>query len=136
MMTTRTENAFAAVEQLTEMISMSYVAAFAPGDEDFGVFSNMTRPSFGRDPVNTTLIEELQKLARGYEGNPEDRGNACEARDALLALRNAAAALIGDIVRDLDALKIGLTPGEARRALNEYANDYQPLLNDQPIEEG
>jgi hypothetical protein len=136
MMTTRTENALAAVEQLTEMIRMSYVAAFAPGDGDFGVFSNVTRLSFGCDPVNTTVIETLQKLTRAYEGNPEDRGKACEARDALLALRNAAAALIGDIERDLDALTIGLTAGEARRALNEYANDYQPLLNDQPIEKG
>ena len=54
----------------------------------------------------------------------------------LLALRNAAAALIGDIERDLDALTIGLTAGEARRALNEYANGYQPLLNDPPIEKG
>jgi hypothetical protein len=127
MMAARTENALAAVEQLTEMIRLSHVAAFAPDDGDFGVFSNVTRLSFGRDPVNTTVIEELQKLTRAYEGNPEDRGNACEARDALLALRNAAAALIGDIERDRAALTIGLTAKEARQALNEYA-DWEKLI--------
>jgi hypothetical protein len=125
MMTTRTENALAAVNQLTELIHVAYIVAFAPDDSDSGVFSNATRLSFGRDPAYTTIIEELQKFTRAYEGNPEDRGNACEARDALLALRNAAASLIGDIEQDLDALTIGLTPGEAQHALNEYA-DYQP----------
>ena len=126
-MTTRTENALTAAEQLTEMICLSYVAAFAPGDGDLGVFSNVARGNFGRDPATTTVIEELQKLTRAYEGNSEDRGNACEARDALLALRNAAAALIGDIELDLDALTVGLTAAEARQARNEYASDYQPL---------
>ena len=122
---TRTEKAFAAVEQLTEMIRMSCNAAFDFDDGDYGVFSNITRLSFGRASADTTVIEELQKLTRAYEGSPEDRGTAYEARDALLALRNAAAALIGDIEQDLDALTIGLTAKEARRALNEYANNLK-----------
>jgi hypothetical protein len=121
MMTTRTENVFAAVEQLIEMIRFSHAVAFEPGDGDFGVFSNITRLSFDYDSANgTTVIEELQKLTRAYEGDPEDRGNACEARDALLALRNAAVALIGDIERDQNALTIGLTAREARQALNDF----------------
>jgi hypothetical protein len=97
-MAIKTENVFAAVELLTEMIRLS-------------------------------PVEELQELTHAHDDSPEDRGNAYEARDALLALRNAAAALVGYIEYDLDALTIGLTAGEARRALNEYAYDY-----DQPIE--
>ena len=84
-MTTGTENAFVAVEQLIEMIMrLSHVAAFAPGDGDFGVFTTAIRLSFDCD---TTVIEKLQKLTRAHEGDdPEERGTACEARDALLAL--------------------------------------------------
>jgi len=63
-MTTRTEKALAAVEQLTEMIRLSYVAAFASDNSDLGVFSNVTRLSFSHDSTNTTVIEELQKLTR------------------------------------------------------------------------
>jgi hypothetical protein len=71
--------------------------------------------------VNTTVIEELQKFTHVYEGSPEDRGDACAARDALLALRHAAAALISDIEQDMDALTVGLTATEARQALEKGA---------------
>ena len=76
--------------------------------------------------VHSAAVCALQNVVHMLDCGPEDRGSAYEARDALLALRNAAAALIGDIEQDQDALTIGLTPKEAQCAFNEYAAGYLP----------
>jgi hypothetical protein len=103
MMTAQTGKAFATIEWLTQTICLHCFS----GD---------------------TVIDELQKFIRAQGDDPEHRGAAYEARDALIALRDAAASLIGDIEQDLDALTIGLTADEARHVFNEYANDQSSKM--------
>jgi hypothetical protein len=64
-------NAFDAVARLTEAIELS-----ATRDDD--------------NIDGSTAVEILQSLIVGQEDNPESRGNATEAREALHALQTAA----------------------------------------------
>ena len=106
MMTAKIEKAFTAIATIEELTRTIRLHCVAPD----------------------TAISELQKFVHTQDGGPEDRGTAYEARDALLTLRSAAASLIGDIESNLDALTIGLTPGEAQRALNEYADFSRQII--------
>jgi hypothetical protein len=96
-----TEEAYAMIDAIMQLARSIRACGFTPG-------------------IDGTVISELQKLVHAQNDDPEGRGTACEARDALLTLRSAAASLIEDIEQDLDALTFNLTAGEARRALIEY----------------
>jgi len=96
-----TEEAYAMIEMTMQLVRSIRACGFTPG-------------------IDGTVISELQKLVHAQNDDPEGRGTACDARDVLLALRSAAASLIEDIERDLDALTFDFTAEKARRVLIEY----------------